>query len=54
MIDYLRRLSNRSAIGRAYKDGTTEMPNWFVLVRGDRLDGFMGYDFWRIRRQGNR
>lgn len=51
MIDYLRRISDRSAVGRAYRDGK-EMPNWFVLVRGDKLDGIFGFDYWRARRQG--
>ena len=51
MVDYLRRISDRSAIGRAYRDGVEEVPNWFVLVRGAELDGFFGFDYWRLRRQ---
>ena len=50
-VDYLRRISDRAAIGRAYRDGTDEMPNWFVLVRGRELDGLFGFDYWRPRRQ---
>ena len=33
MIDYLRWVSEDVLIGRAYRAGETEMPNWFVLCR---------------------
>jgi len=33
MIDYLRWVSKDVLIGRAYRAGETEMPNWFVLCR---------------------
>ncbi len=32
-VDYLRRVSDDVVIGRAYKGGDQEMPNWFVLCR---------------------
>ena len=33
MIDYLRWVSKDVLIGRAYRAGEKEMPNWFVLCR---------------------
>ena len=32
-VDFLRWVSRDVVIGRAYKRGETEMPNWFVLCR---------------------
>ncbi len=32
-VDFLRRISGDVLIGRAYKKGEQEMPNWFVLCR---------------------
>lgn len=37
MIDYLRWVSEDVCIGRAYRNGTSPTPNYFMLARTDRI-----------------